>query len=78
MPRKPGRRSISFAVTPAQLAAVTAEARRRDIDLSRLIHLALSQQVEGSLTSLPIERENQNRSCLLAIYIFWFILIFIA
>jgi len=47
MPRKPGRRSISIIVTAEQLAAVTAEARRRDIDLSRLIHLVLSESVEG-------------------------------
>jgi len=47
MPPKPSRRNISIIVTAEQLAAVTAEARRRDIDLSRLIHLALSQQVEG-------------------------------
>jgi len=47
MPRKPGRRSISIIVTAEQLAAVTAEAKKRDIDLSRLIHTILAKNVEG-------------------------------
>lgn len=47
MPRRPDARNLSIQLTPAQYAALEAEAARRKIDISALVREVLGQGVPG-------------------------------